>query len=101
MPSFNVSVPHSLGQESALARVRNFAESVERDYADQVSQMQSAWSGNQLNFNFLASGKPISGVLTVEDASVSVTGPLPFIAILFRGRIEQSIRDELTKLLNS
>jgi hypothetical protein len=101
MPSFNVAVPHRLGQELALARVRNFAESVERDYADQVSQMQSVWNGNQLNFNFLASGKPISGVLTVEDSAVSVTGPLPFVAILFRGRIEQSIRDELTKLLNS
>jgi hypothetical protein len=99
MPSFHVEVPHALGQETALARVRTFAESVARDYASSVSDMQSAWNGNKLDFSFVTAGKPISGTLTVEDDLVSVTGPLPFVALLFRGKIEQSIRDELLKLL--
>jgi hypothetical protein len=99
MPSFNVAVSHTLGQEVAHNRVRTFAESMQRDYAAHVREMQSAWNSNQLDFSFIASGARITGTLVVEEAQVAVSGPLPLVAALFRGRIEQSIRDELTKLL--
>jgi len=100
MASFSVTVPHELGQEAALARVTNFLEEVRRDHADRVSDVRGEWKGNALEFAFTASGIPVSGNLAVEDQAVRVSGPLSFMAAMFRGRIEQTIREELQKLLS-
>jgi hypothetical protein len=100
MPSYSVSVPHNLGQEPARERVEQFLEGVQRDYAAHVSDVCGEWSDNQLAFRFLASGLKVSGTLVVDETLVAVTGPLPLAAVLFRGRIEQTIRDELRKLLS-
>ena len=52
MPSFNVQVPHSLGQDAAKARMESFLETMEKKYKDQISDMDGSWSDNILNFSF-------------------------------------------------
>ena len=52
MPSFNVQVPHSLGQDAAKARMDSFLETMEKKYKDQISDMDGSWSDNILNFSF-------------------------------------------------
>jgi Putative polyhydroxyalkanoic acid system protein (PHA_gran_rgn) len=99
MPSYQVTVPHQLGQDSARSRVETFLESVQREYAAHVSNVSGEWSGNGLAFRFLASGLNVSGTLVVEESLVVVTGPLPLAALFFRGQIERTIRDELQRLL--
>jgi hypothetical protein len=99
MPALDVSVPHALGQEAALARVQQFLDDVRREHADKVSDVRGQWSENRLEFSFLASGLSIRGTLVVEEIVVQVFGPLPLAAAFFRGRIEQTIRQELEKLL--
>jgi len=100
MPSFNVSVPHDLGQAAARARVEQFLDAVQRDYAEQVRNVSGEWEDNQLSFRFITSGLNISGTLAVKESVVEVSGPLPLVAALFRGKIEQQIRAELAKLLS-
>ena len=100
MPAFNVSVPHALGQPAALGRVQQFLDNVERDYAAHVSDVRGEWTGHRLQFGFVATGMPISGTLVVEESHVHVNGPLPLAAVLFRGRIEQTIREQLQQLLS-
>lgn len=99
MAAYQVSVPHDLGAEVARARVEQFLDRVQRDYAAHVSNVSGEWNEDALNFRFSTSGLAISGLLMVESSSVHVSGPLPLVASLFRGRIEQTIRDELQKLL--
>src|SRR5262245_35151887 len=99
MASYSVSVLHVLGQSAALARVEKFLDEVRHDYADRVSDVRGEWTGNRLQFGFLASGISVKGDLVVEENAVHVAGPLPLMAALFRGRIEQTIRGELEKLL--
>src|SRR4051794_18485898 len=100
MPSYRVSIPHDLGQDAARARVEQFLEAVQRDYAEHVSHVSGEWEENQLNFRFVTSGLNINGLLAVEETAVEVSGPLPLVAVLFRGKIEQQIRNELAKLLS-
>jgi Putative polyhydroxyalkanoic acid system protein (PHA_gran_rgn). len=99
MAGFHVTVPHALGHEAALSRVQKFLDDVRQDYAAQVSDVRGQWSGNRLDFGFSATGLPVQGTLVVEDNTVHVSGPLPLAALLFRGKIEQTIRQELEKLL--
>src|SRR5262245_4377175 len=100
MPSYNVSVPHNFGQEAARSRVQLFLEAVRRDYADHVSDVSGQWTDNRLDYQFQTSGLSISGTLVVEESAIKVSGPLPLVAALFRGRIENQVRDELKKMLS-
>ena len=100
MPSYKVTVPHALGQATARQRVDGFLESVQRDLPAHVSDVSGVWEGNQLSYRLSVSGLGISGTLVVEQAHVEVTGPLPLAAVLFRGQIERTIRDDLTRLLS-
>ena len=99
MPALNVSVPHNLGQEAALARVQQFLDDIRTRYASHISDVRGQWAENLLEFAFTASGFPIKGTLSVDDDAVHVQGPLPLAAMFFKGKIEQTIRDELKKLL--
>jgi hypothetical protein len=100
MPSYHVSVPHALGSAAARARLDKFLDDVRRDYAAQLGDVSGVWTADCLDFRFQTSGLPISGKLLVEEASVQVSGQLPLVASIFRGRIEQTIRDELRRLLS-
>jgi len=100
MPSYRVSVQHDLGQAAARQRVEAFLDTVRRDYAQSISNVGGQWTENRLAFQFVTSGLSISGMLVVEETLVEVSGPLPLAAVLFRGRIEQQIRNELQRLLS-
>ena len=99
MAKYHVAVPHALGQAVAQTRVEEFLVGVARDYAEHISDVQGQWSDNALHFGFVATGLRINGTLVVLERVVEVSGPLPLMAAMFRGRIEQTIREQLQKLL--
>lgn len=100
MAALDVSVPHRLGREAALARVQRFLEDMRQSYYQEISDVRGQWDENRLEFSFAARGLTVQGRLVVEELFVRVAGPLPLAALFFRGRIEQTIRQELQKLLD-
>ena len=101
MPSFNTEVPHQLGQETATERLKGFVDRVSERFKDQVSSVDGNWEANSLSFSLTTFGFTIDGKMDVEDDKVLLNGNLPFAAVAFRGKIEQSIASELEKALNS
>jgi hypothetical protein len=99
MPAFSTQVEHQLGREKATERLKGFLEKVRDRYQSQVSNLEGAWSDNVLTFAFTTYGFKIKGTLVADETTVALNGELPFAAIMFKGRIEQSIRDELAKAL--
>lgn len=99
MPSFGSQVEHELGQEEAIARLKTFLDKVRERYKDQVSKLDGEWNENLLNFSLTTYGFTIDGTLTCEESCVTLNGTLPFAAIAFRGKIEESICNELEKAL--
>ncbi len=99
MPSFNVQVPHSLGQDAAKARMESFLETMEKKYKDQISDMDGSWSDNILNFSFNTFGIKIDGKMTVAEDNVQMDGELPFAAMMFKGKIASGIQEALEKAL--
>jgi hypothetical protein len=99
MPKFSVTVPHDLTEEQAKERLSHFSEKIQEHYKDQIKNFTQSWQGNLLNFAFRTFGFDISGKLNVATPEVKLDGDLPFAAMMFKGKIEQAIRDELTKLL--
>ncbi|MCA9161431.1 MAG: polyhydroxyalkanoic acid system family protein [Pirellulaceae bacterium] len=99
MPGFSTQVPHNLGRESATERLKGFVQIIQQRYQDQVKDLQGEWNDNVLDVSFSTYGFKIKANVVVEDDSVKLNGELPFTAMAFRGKIEQSIKGELEKAL--
>ena len=100
MPAFNTEVAHQLGQEKATQRLKSFLEQVREQYKEFVSELSGDWADNVLTFSLKTYGFQIEGTLTVEDQLARLSGTLPFAALAFRGKIEQSIAGELRRELS-
>ena len=99
MPKFEVSVPHSLGKEGALARLQGFSEKLREKHADKIKDLEQEWDGDRLRFGFKTLGVAIGGELQVEESAVRVAGDLPFSAAMFKGQIVGAIREQLERLI--
>ncbi|MFN0021723.1 MAG: polyhydroxyalkanoic acid system family protein [Pirellulaceae bacterium] len=95
MVPIQISVRHQLGQQAAKLRVQQFLDSLQREYANQISDVQGDWDNDRLQFGFHISGLSIACTLDVEENQVQVRSSLPLAAVLFRGKIEGWIREEL------
>jgi len=99
MPSLSITVPHALGSEEAVSRLKDFFARIKQEHQDKVSNLEEQWEGNKLSYGFSTFGFNIKGDLTVEPNEVVVNGSLPFAAMMFKGKIEESVRDQLTRRL--
>lgn len=100
MPSINAEVPHTLGQQEAIERLKGFSESIRNRYKDQVSDLEDSWDGPTLTFSFKSFGFKISGTLEVGEESVVLNGNLPIAAMVFKGKIQQEFTEQLSKMLS-
>lgn len=97
MPSFSTEVPHSLGQEAAVARLKQMIETMRVHYEEQVSNLEGTWNGHQLSYSFETFGFSIKGMVTILEQSAKVEGQIPFAVMPFRGAIEDQVRSELER----
>lgn len=101
MPKMNLAIPHTLGQARAAERLRGFVTRVKERHGDRVKDLEEEWSDNCLKFGFTTYGFRLRGTVTVEESQVRLDGELPFAASMFKGKIEQEIRDTMQKVLSS
>jgi putative polyhydroxyalkanoate system protein len=99
MPQFSVHVPHSLPPQEARQRLNRFVEILRQKFQDSVSDLQQNWDGDTLRFSFKTFGIALKGGITVDEKQLGVKGDLPFTAMMFRGKIESSIREQLERLV--
>jgi len=99
MPSLTISTPHALGKEEAVERLKKFFEKLKARHGDKVSNLEQEWTDNKLAYSFSTYGFNIKGDMTVEPDEVKINSALPFAAMMFKGKIEQSVKDELEKVL--
>jgi putative polyhydroxyalkanoate system protein len=99
MPKFGVRVPYTIDKDEARSRLERFAEMLEAKFANQVSDLQQSWDGDTLKFHFKTYGIPLDGGITVGDNELNVAGDIPFAAMMFKGKIESEIREQLEKII--
>lgn len=99
MPQFSVKVPHTLSQQEARERLNRFVDILRAKFQDSVNDLQQNWDGDTLRFSFKTFGIGLKGGITVDDTQLDVTGDLPFTAMMFRGKIETAIREQLERLV--
>lgn len=99
MPSLKVSVPHGLSQEEATRRLKNFINEMKAQYGNQAGNLQESWTGNIGKFSMDVMGMALSGVLNIEPDQVHVEAQYPMAAMMFKGKIESTLREKISQLL--
>ena len=99
MPNLSMSIPHELGGEEATQRVTRLTEKINDQYKDQAKDVEQSWEGNTLTYSFRSMGMTFKGNVIVEDSEVKLSGDLPFAAMMFKGKIEKAVREQMTKTL--
>jgi Putative polyhydroxyalkanoic acid system protein (PHA_gran_rgn) len=99
MPSMSVTVPHFSTQEDVVKRLKGLMELAKQRNQDKIQNLVEQWNENTLTYSFKSFGFDVGGTVAVEPDVVRVEGKLPFAAMMFKGKIEQALRDELTRAL--
>ena len=99
MPHLNMQIPHQLGEEEALRRLKEKLDIAKSAYQSQVGDLHQEWNGQELSFGFKVTGLKVSGTLLVEDAAVKLAAALPLAAMVFKGAIQRRLQEELQGLL--
>lgn len=99
MPKFNTTVQHRLAPDDAVRRIKTLLGEVKTQHADKIRDLHEEWDGAIGKFRFSIMGNAVSGTLAVTASQVEISGNLPFAALLFKGKIEATIKDHLEKRL--
>lgn len=94
-----ISIPHSLPPAEALKRIKKLLTDLKKEHGDKIQDLEEWWDGPVGTFNFSVMGSAVSGTLEVREGEVVLDGKLPWAAMLFKGKIEQTIREQGEALL--
>jgi len=101
MPRITLEVPHSLGLDEAMRRLKDKFAAARAEHQGNVSNLREEWRDHIFSFAFQAMGMGVSGTVAVGPDQVKVHAELPFAAAFFKGAIEQRLRQEVGVLLAS
>lgn len=94
-----VSIPHKLGREEALRRIKGGLGSVRNDYAQFVQVNEEIWSGDRLSFSVTAMKQNVCGTIDVMENEVKLEVTLPWLLARVAHGIDGLIRKRATLML--
>jgi putative polyhydroxyalkanoate system protein len=93
-----VDLPHNLGKDEARRRIANNVHRLQ-DHIPGGAQVESGWSGDQLNLRVQALGDSVQSTIDVEDTKVRVRVLLPGMLGMFSGLIQGALQKKGNILL--
>jgi putative polyhydroxyalkanoate system protein len=93
-----VDLPHNLGKDEARRRIANNVHRL-TDHIPGGAQVESGWSGDQLNLRVQALGDSVQSTIDVEDSKVRVRVLLPGMLGMFSGVIAGALQKKGSVLL--
>jgi putative polyhydroxyalkanoic acid system protein len=94
-----VSIPHRLGKDEALRRLRGGLIHVRSSFGHLLTVEEETWAGDRLQFRLRSLGQPVSGTIDVADDHVRLEVLLPWLLGLLAERLAPMIRREGTLML--
>jgi hypothetical protein len=78
-----VVIPHSLGKDEALRRIKSGIERGRSEFARLMSVEEEAWNGDRLTFRVSALAQRASGFIDVYEGAVRLEVTLPWLLAHF------------------
>lgn len=97
---FSLSVPHSLPQEQALARIKSLMVEARSNYGSELSEVVEQWDGYRCRFKMKMGVFPFSGIIDVGAAAVQIQAKMPIGTGRYEQRAKALIEQRVAILLN-
>jgi putative polyhydroxyalkanoate system protein len=94
----DVDLPHNLGKDEARRRIANNVHKLQ-EHIPGGAQVQSGWSGDQLNLSIAAMGEAVNATIEVMDTKVHLRVLLPGMLGMFSGIIQAALQKKGSILL--
>ncbi len=94
-----VSIPHRLGREEAVRRLKTGIAAARSRYSALLTIGDETWDGNRLTFQVSAVGQHASGCIDVGEDEVRLEVTLPWLLARLAEKVTPAIRKEGTLLL--
>ena len=94
-----VSIPHHLGKQEAVRRIRDGIVHLRTTQANKVSVLEENWDGDNLAFKIGAVGQAVSGTIAVAEDQVTCTVQLPWVLAMLAEKARGLIQKEGNQLL--
>ena len=94
----DVDLPHNLGKDEARRRIANNIHKLEQ-HIPGGAQVQSGWTGDQLNLDIAAMGQSVTATIDVMESKVHLKVLLPGMLGIFGGLIQAALQQKGGALL--
>jgi Putative polyhydroxyalkanoic acid system protein (PHA_gran_rgn) len=89
-----VSIPHNLGREEALRRLKGGMGNLRTQFGDKLTRLEDTWTGDRMDFNLAALGQSVSGHLVVFEDTVRVEVQLPWLLSMIVNKVRPFIEKQ-------
>ena len=96
---FIVSIPHRLGKDEAVRRLKTGLSNASSNYAHFFAIEEEIWTGERLQLRVRALGQVASGTIDVGEQYVTLQVFLPWLLAKIAAAIQPLVRKEGTLLL--
>ncbi len=87
-----VSIPHRLGKEEAVRRLKSGLERARSEFASVLTMREQTWTGDRVDFSVAALGQEARGSIDVAEDHVRLEVHLPWLLARLVNKIEPLIR---------
>lgn len=87
-----VTIPHNLGRESALKRIKEGIVQLRSTYAGQFTVLEETWTADKLDFRISALKQTVSGSIDVAETTVTVSVMLPLLLSVLAEKAKSAIQ---------
>ncbi len=95
-----VIIPHRLGKDEALARIKAGVERARTEFARLITVEEAVWTGDRLSFSVKALGQRASGTIDVYEAAVRLEVTLPWLLARFAHAVQRVVGQKGQLLLD-
>jgi hypothetical protein len=103
MTTIEKKIPHTIGKEKALEKIRQLADQIRESYGYLVKNLTEEWNdaGCEFGFDFkiFMYTAHIDGEIVVKKDHVLITAEGPDAISMFKGQAEEVLADEGEKFL--
>jgi Putative polyhydroxyalkanoic acid system protein (PHA_gran_rgn) len=94
-----VSIPHRLGKEEAMRRLKSGLAGIRTDFAHVFTVSEETWNQDHLRFRIIALAQAVSGSIDVTEDNVHLEISLPWLLAKLAETLQPLIRREGTLML--
>jgi len=97
--TITVSIPHHLGKDEALRRIKNGIGQARTTFASVLTVNEESWAGDTLTFRASALAQETAGTILVAEDHVKLDVELPWLLAKLAKVITPAIKKEGTLML--